>query len=186
VSDESLHDEEAAADELEESSPAAPLDGDVAADVEEDLDELSAMTKERDELRAMAQRLQADFENYRKRVARQSEETAARLCAELVSSLLPVLDALDLAEAHLDLSGELSEEAKALVAARRLLVDTLSKQGLEQVAGAESLFDPTLHDAVAHAEGEGGAEGPVVDEVLRAGYSFRGSVVRPAMVRVRG
>ena len=186
MSDSSPQDEELAVDGLEESSPAAPLDEDAAAEVEEDLDELGLLTKERDELRAMAQRLQADFENYRKRVARQSEETAARLCAELVSSLLPVLDALYLAEAHLELSAELSDEAKALVAARRLLVDTLTKQGLEQVAGAESSFDPTLHDAVAQGEGEGGEEGPVVDEVLRAGYSFRGSIVRPAMVRVRG
>ena len=154
--------------------------------VEEDLDELGLLAKERDEFREAAQRLQADFENYRKRVARQSEELQARLAADIITSLLPVLDTLELAEAHLSGDGEPSMETTALRQARSLLVDTLAKQGLEAVAGAGAPFDPTVHDAVAHAADEEEADGPVVDEVLRSGYSLRGTVVRPAMVRVRG
>ena len=186
MSDESTQDEAAAAEEPDQGSSDAALETEEELAVEEDLDELGLLAKERDELRATAQRIQADFENYRKRVARQSEEAASRLAADLILALLPVLDALDLAEAHLDLDAEVSLESKALVAARSLLLDTLTKQGLEPVAGVGSAFDPTLHDAVAHAPGDVDEEGPVVDEVLRAGYSFRGAVVRPAMVRVRG
>ena len=161
-------------------APAETLD---AHEVEEDLDELSAMTKERDEMREMAQRLQADFENYRKRSVAQAEVAAQRVAAEVVAGLLPVLDALDLAAAHLEQTAEPSVEAEALSAAHKLLIDALTKAGLEAVPGAEAPFDPQVHDAVAHAEGEGDQ---VVDAVLRAGYTFRGAVLRPAMVRVRG
>ena len=85
-------------------------------------------------------RLQADFENYRKRVERQFEELAARGVAALVGRLLPVLDALDLAEAHLLARGvadpALAEETRALVQARALLLDTLEKEGLERAGAA--------------------------------------------------
>ena len=186
MSDESYEHDGAPSDEVEPTSSDAPEVSLEEEALSEDFNELSDLINERDELRATAQRLQADFENYRKRVTRQSEETATRVAADLAGALLPALDALDLAEAHLDLDGEVSVETKALIAARSLLSDALGKQGLEQIPGAGTPFDPTLHDAVAHAEGDGTEEGPVVDEVLRAGYLFRGTVVRPAMVRVKG
>lgn len=186
MSDESYEQDGAPSDEEEDISSDAPEVTSEEELISEDFAELSGLIQERDELRSTAQRLQADFENYRKRVERQSEEVAARQAAALASALLPALDALDLAEAHLDLEGEVSVEAKALIAARSLLSDALGKQGLESIPGAGSVFDPTLHDAVAHAEGDGTEEGPLVDEVLRAGYLFRGAVVRPAMVRVKG
>ena len=100
--------------------------------------------------------------------------------------LLPVLDTLDLAEAHLNESLELSEDGKALRAARAMLMDTLGKEGLERVDQAGVPFDPSEHDAVAHAEAEEGQDGAVVEEVLRAGYRWKGQVLRAAMVRVRG
>ena len=183
MSDETAASDPGVSDEVPQTSSEAPAETVDALEVEEDLDELDLLTKERDELREVAQRLQADFENYRKRSVRQAEEVAGRLAADVVVTLLPVVDALDLAQAHLDLGQGLSSEAEALVAARRLSLDTLVKQGLEQVPGADAPFDPQFHDAVAHAEGDGDQ---VVDEVLRAGYTFRGTVVRPAMVRVRG
>jgi molecular chaperone GrpE len=158
---------------------------DPGAELVDDLDELGVLAKERDEFREMAQRLQADFENYKKRVARQGDELAARQVVSLISSLLPVLDALELAQAHVA-EGEASVEAQALVQARNLLVDTLVKQGLEELPGQGCSFDPQVHDAVAHAEGDSSESEPVIDEVLRAGYAWRGHVVRPAMVRVKG
>ncbi len=155
--------------------------------VEEDLDELGQLAKERDDFREMAQRLQADFENYRKRMARQGEEISSRLVVGLVTNLLPVLDALDLAQAHLGAEAEKTVEAQALLQARSLLFDTLVKEGLVLVPGQGEAFDPQFHDAVAQSEGdEESASGPIVDEVLRAGYSWQGTVVRPAMVRVKG
>jgi len=156
------------------------------------LDDLVALAAQRDEYLGALQRLQADFENYRKRVLRQQEEQAARAASDLVGKLLPVLDTLDLAEAHLRAAGpgEAGHDAQALSQARAQLVDVLAKEGLERVDQAEVAFDPVIHDAVAHAPaGESGGPGQgheaVVDEVLRAGYRWRGQVLRPAMVRVR-
>jgi molecular chaperone GrpE len=150
-------------------------------------DERSDVERERDEYLDALRRLQADFENYKKRVGRQFEELSARGVTALVDKLLPVLDALDLAEAHLlaetSADGTMAADTKALVQARALLVDTLQKEGLEPVGVAGQSFDPNVHDAVAHVDGD---DGPIIDEVLRSGYQWRGQVLRPAMVRVRG
>ena len=153
----------------------------------EEADPRELLARERDEYLLALQRTQADFENYRKRIARQQEEQAARASQHLVDKLLPVLDALDLAENHLKESLDVSEGAKALHSSRALLLDILSREGLERVDQPEVPFDPSVHDGVAHADGEGGPGGEtMVEEVLRSGYRWKGQVLRPAMVRVRG
>jgi molecular chaperone GrpE len=150
-------------------------------------DPLAVLARERDEYLLALQRTQADFENYRKRITRQQEEQAARASQHLVDKLLPVLDALDLAENHLQESMDVSEGAKALHSSRAMLLDVLSREGLERVDQPEVPFDPSVHDGVAHADGEGGPGGEtMVDEVMRSGYRWKGQVLRPAMVRVRG
>jgi molecular chaperone GrpE len=125
--------------------------------------------------------LQAEFENYKKQVVRRQTEHLERAAESIVTNLLPVLDAGDNARAH----G--SQEAAGLGG---LLYDTLRKEGLE---GLESQpgdgFDPTLHDAVAHEpadEDDAEQEGSVIAEVLREGYTWKGRLLRPAMVRVKG
>jgi molecular chaperone GrpE len=160
-----------------------------------DLDPLAEALRQRDEYLDALQRTRADFENYRKRIERTREEQSARAAAGLVTKLLPVLDALDLAQAHHG-GGDMSDEAKALNAARALLLDALNKEGLERLDEAAVPFDPSVHDAVARAEpeatdgtnsgdnGQGGHD--MIHEVLRAGYRWRGQVLRPAMVSVRG
>ena len=158
--------------------PAAP-----APAPAEKADPLELLARERDEYLLALQRTQADFENYRKRITRLQEEQSARAAADLVSKLLPVLDTLDLAEAHLNESLDVSEDGKALRAARAMLMDILGKEGLERLDRAEVPFDPSVHDAVAHTDGEGGE---TVEEVFRSGYRWKGQVLRPAMVRVRG
>jgi molecular chaperone GrpE len=151
--------------------------------VTQDISHLSETELQRDEYLNALQRLQADFENYRKRVARSSEDAAQRAAGTLVASLLPVLDAFDLAAAHF--AATPSDEATALNQSRALLLDALEKQGLERLATSGVSFDPQIHDAVAHVEGDGEGE-QVVDDVLRAGYRWKGTVLRPAMVRVKG
>ena len=164
-----------------------PNDDDAVVDVsDEPVDTRSEAERERDEFKDALQRLQADFENYRKRVARTTDEVVARSVADVVAKLLPVLDAFDLAQAHFATAttDELeSVEAKALVQARSLLLDTLVKEGLDRIDQIGVPFDPTIHDAVAHVDGDGEQ---VVDDVMRAGYQWKGAVVRPAMVRVKG
>jgi molecular chaperone GrpE len=153
------------------------------------LDPLSAMERERDEYLLALQRTQADFENYRKRVTRLQEEQAARASSDLVSKLLPVLDTLDLALAHQSGPNAESDDAKALTASRSMLLNALSKEGLERVDEAGVPFDPAVHDAVSrteHGSEDGTAGEVVIDQVLRSGYRWRGQVVRPAMVSVRG
>ena len=153
----------------------------------EEADPKELLVRERDEYLLALQRTQADFENYRKRIARLQEEQSNRAAASLVEKLLPVLDALDLAEAHLNQSLEVSESGKALRASRAMLTDLLAKEGLERVDQAEVPFDPSVHDAVAHSEGDCGEDGQtMVEEVLRSGYRWRGQGLRAAMVRVRG
>jgi len=176
--------------ELSDESPGEPgaFDGEILTDV-------TALRAERDDYLSALQRVQADFENYRKRVLRQQDEQSARAALGLVEKLLPVLDALDLAVAHVEksrLDAAASTEAHALVTARSLLNETLAKEGLERVDENGAVFDPLVHDAVAHAETDPSGDGSVpaaettVAEVLRAGYRWRGQVLRPAMVRVRG
>ena len=153
--------------------------------VTQDICNLSEAELQRDEYLDSLQHLQADFENYRKRVARSSEDAATRAAGSLVASLLPVLDAFDLAAQHF--AATPSDEATALNQSRALLLDTLEKQGLERVADVGDVFDPQVHDAVAHVEGDAEGESrQLVDDVLRAGYRWKGSVLRPAMVRVKG
>lgn len=134
-----------------------------------------AAAAERDSYRDSLQRLQADFENFRKRTQRQSDEQMQRAAEALVTKLLPVLDTIDLALAH-DPNASL-EQVKAA------LTETLTKEGLERLPGVGHAFDPTLHEAVAHEPSE---EEPTVSEELRAGYRWKGRVVRPAMVKVSG
>ena len=153
----------------------------------EEADPREVLARERDEYLLALQRTQADFENYRKRIARLQEEQAARSSGDIVSKVLPVLDTLDLAETHLNESLEVSEDGKALRASRAMLLDILAKEGLERVDQAGVPFDPSVHDAVARSDGEPGDGGePVVEEVLRSGYRWKGQVLRAAMVRVRG
>ncbi len=181
--------------------------GQVDEAASEILTDVAAVIAERDEYLAALQRSQADFANYRKRVLRLQEEQGARAASDLITKLLPALDTLDLAIAHLDRSststeddeasegssestavkGTESVEAEALRRARDQLTDTLAKEGLERVDAVGVAFDPSVHDAVAHAETKEDDEpGMRVDEVMRPGYRWRGQTLRAAMVKVRG
>jgi molecular chaperone GrpE len=166
----------------DENSDEGVADSEIV--VEEEADPMGVLRSERDEYLRALQRTQADFENYRKRIQRMQEEQSARAASGLVTKLLPVLDTLDLAQAHQTEASAGSEDAKALLAARSMLLDVLTKEGLERVDESAVPFDPTLHDAVARTEGDGGDV--VVGEVFRSGYRWQGQVLRPAMVSVKG
>ena len=168
------------------SARAAAAAAAVGGALAEEASHLESLARERDEYLLALQRTQADFENYRKRITRQQGETMARAASDLVVKLLPVLDALDLAEAHFSESLDLTEDGKALRASRAMLMDILTREGLERVDQRNVPFDPSAHDAVAHSEGEPGDTQTMVDEVLRSGYRWKGQPLRPAMVRVRG
>ena len=142
--------------------------------VEADLDELARISAERDDYLLRLQRLQADFENYKKRVLKQQSEHQERASEDLVGKLLPVLDNFDLAVAH---------GTEGVQPVYRSLLDVLEGSGLERIDPAGQAFDPNEHDAVMHEPGD---NAPEVIDVLRAGYRWRGRVLRPAMVKVKG
>ena len=134
-----------------------------------------ALAAERDSFRDLAMRVQADFDNYRKRINAQHAEDVERAQGRIAEALLPVLDATEAAYVqHPTEVGPLLNQ---------LLVE-LRKLGLEAMNLDGQPFDPTHAEAVLHEPGEG--DTPIVSEVLRSGYTWKGRVLRPAMVKVRG
>jgi molecular chaperone GrpE len=149
-------------------------DVDELGDVVEEISELEAVTQERDQFKDIALRLQADFENYRKRMAAQSADAVDRATGRLAEALLPVLDAAEAAFVqHPDEVGPLLNA----------MLTELKKHGLETLDLEGQPFDPAVADAVTHEPGEGGDV--VVSEVMRSGYRWKGRTLRPAMVRTR-
>lgn len=158
------------------AAPGAPGAPTGTVSVEELVSLVETLTSERDTNFEARARLQAEFENYRKRVTKQELETAARANESLVVKLLPSLDAFDAAVAH----GV--EGVEPLQAA---LWVTLEREGLARSVPTGEAFDPNEHEAVLHEEGGPDDEHGVVVDVLRAGYTWKGRVIRPAMVKVR-
>ncbi|MGZ4763663.1 MAG: nucleotide exchange factor GrpE [Ilumatobacteraceae bacterium] len=138
------------------------------------LTELELALAEVEEWRDRAQRIAADFENFRRRMATQRADDIDRATGRLAEALLPVLDACEAAFL------QHPAEVEPLF---NLMLSELKKQGLESMNLYEQPFDPHLADAVVHEQGDGE---PVVSEVLRSGYTWNGKVLRPAMVKVRG
>jgi molecular chaperone GrpE len=137
--------------------------------------ELEVAQRERDEFKDIALRVQADFENYRKRAAVQLADEVDRSTGKIVESLLSVLDACEAAVAH---------GVDGVEPIWSSLIGTLQKHGLEALDLEGKPFDPELAEAVVHEEGDGSAS--TVVEVLRTGYRWKGRVLRAAMVKVRG
>ncbi len=182
-------------DQVEEASPAQPEEGEgragvmeveepeveeEAREVEGDLDELVATAAQRDEYLALAQRTQADFENYRKRVARESAAAQERGVAKLAKELLPALDNLDRALESADQQDPLLEGVRLV---RSELSAALARVGIESFHPAGEEFDPVHHEAMAQQPVEGADSGTVV-EVYQPGYRLNGTVIRPARVVV--
>jgi molecular chaperone GrpE len=143
-------------------------------------EDVAALQAERDELFGRLQRLAAEFDNFRKRSAREAAVTVERANERLVKELLPVLDdlgrALEAAEEH---EGAKLEEGVRLV--HRSLADLLAKEGLAEIP-TEGTFDPHVHEALLSQPSEA-AEGDVI-EVVQKGYKLGDKVLRPARVVV--
>ena len=153
------------------------VDSEASADeqLDEALEVLLRLQAERDEYLDLAQRERADHDNARRRWERERAQTVERAEANLVRELLQVLDACDGAVAH---------GASDVTPIQTQLVNVLTTAGLSRVDDVDIAFDPNFHEAVLTEEGDG--EPNTVVEVLRAGYLWRGNLLRPAMVKVRG
>jgi molecular chaperone GrpE len=149
--------------------------------VEQDLDELVGKAAQRDEYLALAQRTQADFENFRKRASKDAALAEARGRSSLAKELLPALDNLALALKAADGAGEELEKGLSLVQSE--LEGALSRAGIEAYSPEGERFDPELHEAMASQPVEGVESGTVV-EVYQQGYRVGETVLRPARVVV--
>jgi molecular chaperone GrpE len=156
---------------------AAEADGEA---VQQDLDELAAKARERDEYLALAQRTQADFDNFRKRMARENAAAAERGAAKLAKELLPALDHLDLA---LKSTEGAEDVVKGFAIIRDELVAALGRVGIQPFSPQGERFDPNEHEAMVQQPTEGAEPGTVVD-VYQQGYRINGTVLRPARVVV--
>jgi molecular chaperone GrpE len=124
--------------------------------------------------------VQAEFENYRKRVMREQTVIVERAGEALVESLLPVLDNFELTLANIDSAEPHIRKGIELIFAD--FVTVLERSGLQRIDALGQAFDPNEHEAVLQEEGGDGE--PVVTDVLRSGYRLKGRVLRPAMVKV--
>jgi molecular chaperone GrpE len=155
----------------------------------EELEALTAKAEKADEYLQLAQRTQADFENYRKRAAREAALAKERGATKLALELLPAVDNLERALEHAPESDPAHPDDGAFVSGIKHVhsdvVAALQRAGIERYSPEGEQFDPTLHEAVAQQPVEGYEPGTVV-EVFQRGYRIGDSVVRPARVVVAG
>ncbi|HEV3495916.1 MAG TPA: nucleotide exchange factor GrpE, partial [Actinomycetes bacterium] len=154
--------------EAQEDAIAADLDK-ARAEAESYLDDL--------------RRLQADFDNYRKRTLREQTARAASASQALVARLLPVLDNFELAVSSAEQSRDFDRMLKGVEMVLGALREVLESEGLVRIEAEGKPFDPERHEAVIAVEQEDTEPGTVVD-IVRTGYELRGKVLRPAMVKV--
>jgi len=160
-----------------ETAAAPSTKGVSSGDASADVDERAA------EYLADLKRLKAEFENYRKRVLRE-QTRALELAAEpLVAKLLEVVDEFELALMAAEAKPDFERFLHGVELVYAKLMDILRSEGLDRIDAEDRPFDPERHEALLQAEGEADGE-PYVADVLRAGYTLKGRVIRPAGVRV--
>lgn len=129
------------------------------------------------------QRLKAEFDNYRKRIVKEQTGLVERASASLLHRLLPVLDNFELAVASAEESREFDRMLKGIEMVFGELKEVLTAEGLTAIAAKGKAFDPNYHEAALQVDGEDDGEAYVAEE-LRSGYTYKGRVLRPSMVKV--
>jgi molecular chaperone GrpE len=157
------------------------VEDDGGQQVQQDLHEIATKAEKADEYLALAQRTQADFENYRKRAARDAALAQDRGIAKLAKELLPAIDNLDRALKAASEDG--SQLAEGIKLVHTDLLSALQRVGVEPFSPEGEPFDPQLHEAVAQQPIEG-VESGIVAEVFQQGFRLGDSVLRPARVLV--
>ena len=176
-----------------EDGDSAELNSNLASSPEEikpennDLNLLAEMEKVKDELAAKNDRLlrlQADFDNFRKRAAKEKLELTAAIEQSFLTDLLPLLDNLERASSAAE--GENSDVEtlrKGIEMIKTETVNALTKHGLEPIDTKDKMFDPNFHQAVGAVQDDSKQDGAIATEFQR-GYIARGKVIRPSMVQV--
>jgi molecular chaperone GrpE len=178
-------DEEDEAAAAEEDDPVTVTEVEVEARAEEDAiaSELARARAEAESYLDDLRRLQADFDNYRKRTLREQTARTASASQALVARLLPVLDNFELAVSAAEQSRDFDRMLKGVEMVLGALREVLEGEGLVKIEAEGKPFDPERHEAVIAVEQEDTEPGTIVD-IVRAGYELGGKVLRPAMVKV--
>jgi molecular chaperone GrpE len=155
------------------------------AKLEHDLEELAARAQKADEYLELAQRTKADFENFRKRAARETAAAQERGVVKLARELLPAVDSLDRAVHAASDNSNGDDLAAGIKLVHAELIAALARVGVEPFSPEGERFDPEHHEAVAQHPAEGAQPGTVV-EVYQRGYRIGDAVIRPAKVVVAG
>jgi molecular chaperone GrpE len=169
-----------------EEAPAAPeASSEPEAALAADVEELAKKAEERDEFLALAQRTQADFENFRKRAAREQGAAEARGVMRVVRELLPALDNLERALAAAESQPDHGEHhlAEGIRLVQAELIAAMGRVGVEGYSPKGEQFDPNVHEAMAQQPVDGAETGTIV-EVFQSGYRIGDDVIRPARVVV--
>jgi molecular chaperone GrpE len=145
-------------------------------------DAMAGLQADLDRFRDLALRSQADFENYKKRAAREKEEAIKYANSALLQRLVSILDNFELGLAAAETEGQESPVYSGMVLVQKQLNDLLAENGLEPIDAEGKRFDPNLHEAIAHEPGES-PEGTVIRQTRR-GYRFKDRLLRPARVIV--
>jgi molecular chaperone GrpE len=162
---------------VQAKQPSTAAAGDADSD-----DAMAGLQADLDRFRDLALRSQADFENYKKRAAREKEDAVKYANSSLLQRLVSILDNFELGLAASKTEGEHSPIYSGMVLVQKQLNDLLEENGLQAIEAEGKKFDPNLHEAIAHEPSESAEE--TVIRQARRGYRFKDRLLRPARVVV--
>ena len=154
-----------------------------AAAASEDDDPMAGLQADLDRFRDLAMRSQADFENYKKRCAREKEDAIKYANSSLLERLLPIVDNFDLGLSAARGEGEQSPVYSGMSLVLKQMNDFLTENGLQPIEAVGQKFDPNLHDAIAHEPSDSVPENHIIRQTRR-GYRFKDRLLRPSSVVV--
>jgi molecular chaperone GrpE len=160
--------------ETDSEETAAEVHEETPSEVENP--EISTLKEQNAALLSDLQRVQAEFDNFRRQNAKRQADLVEQAGGTLAEKLLPVLDACD---------AGIQQGLEDVIPIRNALIETLQGEGLEVVADSGVEFDPECHEAIMH-EAKEDSDKTTVDEIMRSGYLWKGRTIRPAMVRTIG
>ncbi|MDN7240426.1 nucleotide exchange factor GrpE [Planococcus sp. N028] len=171
--------------EVETEAAATGVETEITEEqsAEETNDETAALREELEAEQNKYLRLLADYDNFKRRVVKDRQEAEKFRSQSLLSDLLPVLDNFERALSVEAKSEEAASLQKGLEMVRNTLLEAVNREGLEEVKAVGETFDPHVHQAVMQEKDENAEPGTVLQE-LQKGYTLKGRVLRPAMVKV--
>jgi len=168
--------------EMEEKDPA-PAKNDAAVETTQPEDDTDGLQADLDRFRDLALRSQADFENYKKRAAREKEEAIKYANSSLLERLVAIVDNFELGLEAARAEGEKSPVFSGMSMVLKQLMDFLADSGLQPIDAVGKKFDPNLHEAIAHEPSDESPEGTVIRQTRR-GYRLKDRLLRPSSVVV--